>query len=102
MSIPGDIAPRRDTDHEMYVVVLSNALHMAANTGRLITCPFIPGRIPDDTMAMVIAVDQPAGAALPELVQWLPSVALDEPIGNVGQHALSEAATIVAALISSY
>ena len=53
---------------------------MAANTGRLITCPFIPGRIPDDTMAMVIAVDQPAGAALPELVQWLPSVALDEAV----------------------
>ena len=51
MITPGDIAPRRDSDHELYVAVLSNAIHLAADTGRVITCPFIPGRLPDDAMA---------------------------------------------------
>lgn len=41
--------------------VLSNAIHLAADTGRVITCPFIPGRLPDDAMAMVVAVEQPEG-----------------------------------------
>jgi mRNA-degrading endonuclease toxin of MazEF toxin-antitoxin module len=97
---PGDIAPRRDTDHELYVVVLSNAIHLAADTGRVITCPFIPGQIPDATMAMVVSVKQPEGAVLPELVQWLPTVALDEPIGNVGAAALRETTTLLTALVS--
>lgn len=97
---PGDIAPRRDTEHELYVVVLSNAIHLAADTGRLIACPYIPGQIPADTMAMVVSVEQPDGAVLPELVQWLPTAALDEPIGNVGAAALQETTTLVKALIS--
>jgi hypothetical protein len=37
-----DIAPRRDSDDELYVAVVSNAIHLAADTGRVITCPFIP------------------------------------------------------------
>ncbi len=97
---PGDIAPRRDTDHELYVVVLSNAIHLAADTGRVITCAYIPGQIPDDAMAMVVSVKQPDGAVLPELVQWLPTASLDEPIGNVGAAALQETTTLVTALIS--
>jgi len=97
---PGDITPRRDSDHELYVVVLSNAIHLAAATGRVITCPFIPGEIPSGTMAMVVSVQQPRGAVLPELVQWLPAAALDEPIGNIGGAALSETAAIVTALVS--
>lgn len=71
MIAPGDIAPRRDSEHELYVAVLSNALHRAADTGRVITCPFIPGRVPEDLLAMVVAVEQPNGTLLPELVQWL-------------------------------
>ena len=35
MITPGDITPRRDTDRELYVVVLSNAIHLAAATGRI-------------------------------------------------------------------
>ncbi|MCB0926465.1 MAG: toxin [Mycolicibacterium insubricum] len=97
---PGDIAPRRDSDGEVYVVVLSNAIHIAAATGRVITCPFIPGALPTDAMAMVVAVQQPAGTILPELVQWLPTSALDDAIGNVGRAALDETTTIVTALIS--
>jgi hypothetical protein len=97
---PGDIAPRRDSDHELYVAVLSNAIHVAADTGRVITCPFIPGRLPDDAMSMVVPVGQPEGVLLPELVQWLPIGALDEPIGAVGASALRETAAIVTALIS--
>ncbi|WP_044095854.1 hypothetical protein [Mycobacterium canetti] len=100
MIAPGDIAPRRDSEHELYVAVLSNALHLAADTGRVITCPFIPGRVPEDLMSLVVAVEQPNGTLLPELVQWLPVAALDEPLGNVGVAALREAASVVAALLS--
>lgn len=100
MIASGDIAPRQDSSRELYVAVLSNSIHLAANTGRVITCPFIPGRIPDDTIAMVVPINQPEGTLLPELVQWLPSSALGEPIGAVGAPALGEAASIVAALIS--
>lgn len=83
MITPGAIAPRRDSSHDLYVAVLSNSIHLAANTGRLITCPFIPGRVPEDTMAMVVAVDQPKGTLLPELVQWLPNSAIGEPVGTL-------------------
>jgi len=96
---PGDIAPRRDTGSELYVVVLSNAIHLAADTGRVITCPFIPGQIPSGTMAMVVAVHQPAGVVLPELVQWLPTAALDSPIGNIGREALTDTTAALTALV---
>lgn len=68
MITSGDIAPREDSSRELYVAVLSNSIHLAANTGRVITCPFIPGRIPDDTAAIVVPIDQPEGTLLPELV----------------------------------
>lgn len=100
MIAPGDISPRRDSDRELYVAVLSNAFHLAADTGRVIVCPFVPGVLPDDVMAMVVAVEQPEGTLLPELVQWLPSSALDEPMGRIGAAALRETASIVTALIS--
>jgi mRNA-degrading endonuclease toxin of MazEF toxin-antitoxin module len=97
---PGDIAPRRDSDNEMFVTVLSNSTHLAAHTGRVITCPYIPGRIPDAVMAMVVPVQHPKGVVLPELVQWLPTSALDEPIGNIGAAALDETTRLVTALIA--
>lgn len=100
MIAPGDIVARRDSPRELYVAVLSNAFHLAADTGRLITCPFIPGKLPGDAMSMVVAVERPEGMLLPELVQWLPSSALDEPIGAISPAALRETASIVTALIS--
>ena len=100
MITPGDVAPRQDTSHEAYVVVLSNTIHLAAGTGRLITCPFIPGEIPGGAMAMIVNVQRPPGVVLPELVQWLPVAALDEPIGNVGAAALADIAATVRALVS--
>lgn len=100
MIAPGDVTPRRDSDHELYVVVLSNPIHLAAATGRVITCPFIPGPVSDAAMAMVVATAAPAGTVLPELVQWLPRAALDEPIGNIGAAALEQATALVSALIS--
>lgn len=99
MITPGDITPRRDTDQELYVVVLSNAIHIAAATGRVITCPFIPGELPSGTMALIATVQQPEGVALPELVQWLPVAALDDPIGNIGGAALADTTATVAALV---
>ena len=100
MTAPGDIAPRRDADRHLYVAVLSNSIHLAADTGRVIVCPFIPGQIPDDVMAMVVTVEHPQGTLLPELVQWLPRSALDESIGRVGEGALRETTAIVTALIA--
>ncbi len=97
---PGDISPRRDTDQELYVVVLSNAIHLAAATGRVITCPFIPGQILSGTMAMVVTVPHAKGVVLPELVQWLPVAALDDPIGNIGGAALADTTSTVTALVS--
>ena len=99
MISPGDVAPRLDTDTELYVAVLSNEAHIRADAGRVITCPFIPGALPDGAMALVVAVAQPQGVLLPELVQWLPSAALDDAIGNIGPAALHEAALIVGSLI---
>ncbi len=99
MITPGDITPRLDSDPELYVVVLSNTIHLAAHTGRVIPCPFVPGEIPSATMAMVVTVHQPEGVVLPELIQWLPTAALDTPIGNIGTTALREATTIVTTLL---
>jgi hypothetical protein len=62
--------------------------------------PFILGEIPSDTMAMVFTAQDPEGAALPELVRWLPVAALDEPIGNIGDAALSDTTRIITALVS--
>lgn len=100
MIAPGDVTPRQDTSHEAYVVVLSNAIHLAAGTGRVITCPFIPGQLPDAVMSMVVAVAKPDGVVLPELVQWLPAAALDESIGNIGGPALHQTAALITALIT--
>lgn len=97
---PGDIAQRRDTEHELYVAVLSNAFHLAADTGRVISCPFLPGRLPESAMAMVVGVEYPQGTLLPELVQWLPRAALDKPIGTIGATALRETSVIIASLIA--
>jgi hypothetical protein len=98
---PGDITPGRDTNQELYVVVLSNTIHLAAATGQVIICPFIPGEIPSSTMAMIVTVLQPKGVVLPELIQWLPVAALDQPIGNIGGIALADTTTTaVTALIS--
>lgn len=100
MIAPGDITPRRDTDQELYVVILSSAIHLAAATGRVITCPFIPGEIPSGTMAMIVTVQRPKGVILPELIQWLPVAALDEPMGNIGGAALTDTTATVTALVS--
>ena len=99
MILTGDITPRRDTTAELYVAVLSNQAHIRAETGRVITCPFIPGALPSGAMALVVPVPSPEGVLLPELVQWLPAAALDDPIGNIGATALNEAALIVGSLL---
>ncbi len=99
MIVTGDVVLRRDTDTELYVAILSNETHIRANTGRVITCPFIPGTLPAGAMALVVAVDQPKGVLLPELVQWLPSAALDDAIGNIGPAALRDATSAVGSLL---
>lgn len=100
MITSGDITPRRDANNEMYVVVLSNSIHLSAGTGRIIACPFIPGEIPSSSVSFVVSTNNPDGVALPELVQCLPASALAEPIGNIGADALRQIATLVKALIS--
>jgi hypothetical protein len=98
---PGDLLPRADNASELMVAVLSNSMHLQARTGRVICCPYVPGRVADDTLPLVVAVPDPAGTLLPELVQWLPVVALGEPFGNVGPEALGQATVIVGALINT-
>lgn len=66
----------------------------------MITCPLIPGSLREGATAMVIAVEHPEGTLLPELVQWLPRAALDDPIDTIGATALSETTAIIASLIS--
>jgi mRNA-degrading endonuclease toxin of MazEF toxin-antitoxin module len=83
----------------MYVVVLSNASHIEADTGRVIVCPFIPGQRTPDGVRMMVGVERPTGHLLPELVHWLPVSALDDPIGFAEPTALLEAALIVNSLI---
>ena len=51
-------------------------------------------------MAMVVPVKKPEGTLLPELVQWLPIAALDEPIGAIGAAALRDTVAMVTALIT--
>lgn len=97
---PGDLAARLDTRTELMVVVLSNSMHLQAQTGRVICCPFVPGALTEDAMPLVVAVTEPSGMLLPELVQWLPLSALGEPMGNIGPTALGQASAIVTALIS--
>jgi mRNA-degrading endonuclease toxin of MazEF toxin-antitoxin module len=89
-----------DTRTQLMVVVLSNSMHLQAQTGRVICCPYLPGARADDAMPLVIAVTEPSGTLLPELIQWLPLSALGEPLGNVGPLALSQTSAIVTALIS--
>ncbi|MFC7547742.1 hypothetical protein [Plantactinospora sp. GCM10030261] len=99
---PGDVAPRLDTRTELMVVVLSNSMHLQARTGRVICCPFVPGVPADDAMPLVVAVTEPSGTLLPELVQWLPLSALGEPLGNVGPMALDQTGAIVTALVTGH
>ena len=101
MIASGDIARRKDANGELLVVVLSNSMHVMVRTGRVITCPFVPGRVDDDLMALVVGIDDPSGTMLIELVQWLPVTALGDPIGNVGGNALRRASAIVTALIGT-
>ena len=100
MIATGDVAPRLDTEQELFVVVVSNAVHLSAATGRVIACPFIPGNVPTEAMALVVESNRPAGVVLPELVQWLPVSALGPPIGNVGVSSLRETTAIITALLS--
>lgn len=100
MIAAGDVTPRRDTEQELFVVVVSNAVHLSAATGRVIVCPFIPGDVPADAMALVVASRRPPGVVLPELLQWLPATALGEPVGNIGASSLGDATAIITALLS--
>ena len=70
MITPGAVVVRRDTDQERYAAVLSNAVHLGAGTGRVIVCPFIPGELTDEDEPIRVAVDQPPGTLLPELVYF--------------------------------
>ena len=97
----GDVTPRLDTNSDFMVAVLSSSMHLEAKTGRIICCPFVPGRLSDDVLPLVVAVGQPAGTLLPELVQWLPASALGESVGNVGQEAVRKATAILTALIDA-
>ena len=91
---------RRGTEQDLYVAVLSNAVHLGAGTGRVIACPFIPGELTDEDVPIRVAVDQPPGTLLPEQVQFLLHSSLGEPIDVLDATVLREAVRTVTALIS--
>ncbi|GAB90154.1 hypothetical protein GORHZ_085_00210 [Gordonia rhizosphera NBRC 16068] len=62
--------------------------------------PTFPDRSLKARWPMAVAVGEPEGVALPELVQWLPVTALDDPIGNVGAAALHQSVGLMTALIT--
>ena len=97
MIASGDVVARLDSDRNLQVVVVSNDLHIAARTGRVITCPFVPSPLTENAMSLVVRVE--SGVVLPELVQWLPVSALGEPTGNIGSRALEQVATIITNLV---
>jgi mRNA-degrading endonuclease toxin of MazEF toxin-antitoxin module len=95
----GDIARREDAGGDLLVAVLSNSMHVMARTGRVIVCPYVPGTVADEAMALVVGVADPPGTLLAELVQWIPQSALGAPIGNVGPDAVTRATAIITVLI---
>lgn len=86
----GEIRERLDTGSAipLYVLVLSNADHLAAPTGRVIVCRVLPGVSPADFAGfhrISYTVDDVTtiGVAVPELITWLPRSGLGEPVGLV-------------------
>jgi hypothetical protein len=86
----GEIRYRLDTSSPtpQHVLVLSGPNHLAADTGRVIVCRVLPGVLPDD-FAGVHRISYTAdgvttiGIVVPELIGWLPSSGLSEPVGLV-------------------
>lgn len=80
-------------------MVVSNATHIYADTGRVLACPFIPGN-PADGSAFVVQIPAPAGTVLPELIHWLPTAALGRYLGTAETAKVAEVARLVTALIA--
>jgi hypothetical protein len=96
----GEINRRADVPG-LSVAVLSNAMHLSAGPGRVIVCPFIEGAVADADMVGVVGVEQPDGTLLPELVHWLPTVALESrPIGRTSAGQVRAAVRLTVALLN--
>lgn len=68
--------------------MLSGPSHLAANTGRVIVCRVLPGAMSEDfagvrRVSYTVEGTATIGVAVPELVAWLPSSGLSEPVGLV-------------------
>jgi mRNA-degrading endonuclease toxin of MazEF toxin-antitoxin module len=94
---PGDIVERADATGRL-VMVVSNWTHIQAETGRVLTCPFIAGDLRDDS-AFVVQIPVPEGIVLPELVRWLPTSALGKYLGTAEAAQVAETTRLVTALI---
>jgi hypothetical protein len=87
----GEIRRRLDTTSPVpfYVMVLSGANHLAANTGQVVVCRVIPGptseRFPAVHSVSYTNADglSTIGLAVPELLEWYPRSALSEPVGHL-------------------
>ena len=87
----GEIRRRLDTTVAVaqYVLVVSGAIHLAADTGRVIACRVLPGSLPEDFAGVhAVTYTDPVGistiaVAVPELIDWYPRSALSEPVGFV-------------------
>ena len=98
MTRPGDIVERADATGRL-VMVVSNWVHLQAETGRVLACPFIAGDLRDNS-AFVVQIPSPEGIVLPELVHWLPTTALGKYLGTAEAAKVAETARLVTALIA--
>jgi mRNA-degrading endonuclease toxin of MazEF toxin-antitoxin module len=82
-------------------MVLSNGAHIAAETGRVLVCPFVDGHLQDDdSVPFVVRMSAPAGTVLPELTYSLPASALGRYLGTAEAAQVAEVARLVTALIT--
>lgn len=86
------------------MLVLSGPHHLAADGGRVVVCPVLPGVEPDDYAGVHrVTYNDPHGTdtiglAVPELLTWLPASAFGMAIGYV-RHMGPILATVRALLV---
>ncbi|ABW11304.1 MULTISPECIES: transcriptional modulatorof MazE/toxin MazF [unclassified Parafrankia] len=83
----GEVWARADAP--AHALIVSADLYNRAGTGRVVTCPVIPGEpLPHDDYAADAGITTPIrGTILPELVAWMPVSGLSHPLGPIPSDA---------------
>ncbi len=83
----GEVWARADAP--VYVLIVSADMYNSAGTGRVVTCPVIPGDpLPHDDYAADAGITDPIpGTVLPELIAWIPTAGLSHRLGPIPAEA---------------